>query len=236
MHFPHPCFSISLQLALTDCPRPQIEATAKINGLEVTLAPDFVSRQTNQSDALKAKFHNTSVPALETTNGTIALSDSDAITRFIAEAVIPGATTQLLGGGKDCPVARANVHQWIGFASDVLHVCYWGGLPRLGLAKYDADTEKFVLDVLRSKLSILNGWLEAKEKEGKWVVGTEKLSLADISLATSLMAPFQIQCDEEFCKGIPAVMAYFHRVREAEQIKGVFDGPLPFLSKLEPMQ
>ncbi|RMD44216.1 hypothetical protein DV735_g783, partial [Chaetothyriales sp. CBS 134920] len=94
----------------------QILAAARVNGLNIDIAPDFQMGTTNQSTEFVAKFPLGKVPAFEGTDvgsGNTVLFESDAIAQYVAESG-PRRDTLL---GKDVR-ERAAIRQWICFSEN----------------------------------------------------------------------------------------------------------------------
>ncbi|GKZ22520.1 hypothetical protein AbraIFM66951_006496 [Aspergillus brasiliensis] len=195
------------------------QAAANFNNLTLTTA-DFKMGETNRDPAWLAKFPMGKVPAFEGADGTL-LVESDAITQYVAES--GPAAGQLVGA---TPAERALIRQWICFAdgevlSSVTTLVLW----RLGIRAYDEATEKSGLEKLNRALA----YLEKRVKERTWVA-TEKLSLADISIAAALYWGFSMLIDAEMRKEYPAVVAWYERVVESEHVKEAM-GPKTFVEK-----
>ncbi|KAI9830144.1 MAG: hypothetical protein M1819_005821 [Sarea resinae] len=206
----------------------KIQAAARLNNLELELAPDFAFGQTNRSPEFLAKFPLGKVPALtcaassEAAAGAsedIHLVESDAIAQFVAES--GPLSSQLLGAG---PLQRAQIRQWISFASGevmdhVLPLVGW----RVGMGPYDAAVESRALAALERAL----GCLEAHLKVGRtWLATSEKLSLADLSLASSLYWAFMQVIDQAMREKYPRAVEWYRRTVGSQGVKDVFGEPI----------
>ncbi|EHA26797.1 hypothetical protein CBS63078_6636 [Aspergillus niger] len=195
------------------------QAAANFNNLTLTVA-DFKMGETNRDPVFLSKFPLGKVPAFEGADGT-CLVESDAITQYVAES--GPAAGQLVGS---TPAERALIRQWICFADgEVLGAVTSMVLWRIGYKAYDEATEKSGLEKLTRAL----GALENRLKERTWVA-TEKLSLADISVAAALYWGFSVAIDAEMRKEYPGVVAWYERVIESEHVKEAF-GPKVFVEK-----
>ncbi|KAJ5131563.1 uncharacterized protein N7515_007602 [Penicillium bovifimosum] len=196
-------------------PSPRImkaQAAANLNGLELAI-PQFTMGQTNRTPDFLAKFPLGKVPAFEAADGT-TLFESDAIAQYIAES--GPAADQLLGS---TPAKRATIRQWICFAQGeildpVTHLALW----RLKIRPYDQKTEETNLDRLARSLDCL----ETHLKNRTWLVDNDKLSLADITVASSLVWGFSMVIDAEMREKYPTVISWYERTIEAEGVKQAF--------------
>ncbi|OOF95188.1 hypothetical protein ASPCADRAFT_207672 [Aspergillus carbonarius ITEM 5010] len=195
------------------------QAAANFNGLTLTHA-DFTMRVTNREPSFLAKFPMGKVPAFEGADGTL-LVESDAITQYVADS--GAAAGQLLGA---TPAERALIRQWICFAdgelnSSIAQLVYW----RLGFREFNANTEKEGLERLNRSLEYLENRLAGRS----WIA-TDKLSLADISVAAALYWGFGMVIDAEMRKTYPGVVAWYERTLDSEHVKEAF-GPKNFVEK-----
>ncbi|PLB44528.1 glutathione S-transferase [Aspergillus steynii IBT 23096] len=198
------------------------QAAANINGLEIANG-EFTMGQTNLTPEFRAKFPFGKVPAFESADG-VKIVESNAITQFVAES--GPAASQLLGS---TPVERALVRQWVEFAdgevlSPILQLGLWRFLP--SKYKYDEANETNSLNRVERSMGHLDQELAGKT----WLAGTEKLSLADISVAAAFIWGFALSVDAEMRAKYPNVMAWYERVTESEGVKQAF-GEKNFVEK-----
>lgn len=185
---------------------------ARINGLEIRVpkASDFVMGVTNKTPEFMARFPLGKVPALALSNGS-SVFESDAIAQFVAESG-PGSA-QLLGA---TPIQRANIRQWICFAeneimANLMPLVYW----RVGLGPYEEGRETKAMERLERALATLEAVLggENAPKSGWFIEGPEgKLSLADLSVASSLVWAFAQIIDNEMRGKYPKIVEWYLRV------------------------
>lgn len=194
------------------------QAAANLNGLEVT-EPPFEMKKSNRSPEFLAKFPLGKVPAFETTDGKVRLFESDAIAQYIAEN--GPAAPQLLGADS---AQRAMIRQWIIFGEgELMNAVVLLVLWRLGLTVYDEHREKTALASLERSLDVLEMHLAAREKDGKqWLTTDDKLSLADISVASAFMCGCCHVIDAEMRARFPLSLAWFERTRGSEGVKQAF--------------
>ncbi|KAL4795776.1 Alpha/Beta hydrolase protein [Aspergillus venezuelensis] len=196
----------------------KIQAAAAINGLDIALAPNFQMGTTNRSPSFLAKFPLGKVPALDVHDGNgTAMFESDAIAQFVAES--GPARDQLLG---ETPTERALIREWICFADNeimahMINLVMW----RVGMREFDAAVEEKALGGLRRSLGCLETHLASREAGG-WVATVKAISLADLSLASSLYWGFMLVIDESMRQEFPTVTGLYKRVIGEEGVKAVF--------------
>ncbi|KAJ5100095.1 hypothetical protein N7532_007096 [Penicillium argentinense] len=209
-------------------PSPRViktQAAANLNGLELAI-PEFAMGQTNRTEDFLAKFPLGKVPAFEATDGT-TLFESDAITQYVAES--GPAATQLMGA---TPAARASIRQWICFAQgEILDPVTQLALWRLKYAPYNEATEVKSLERLERTLACMETHLKGRT----WFVDGDKVSMADITVASSLVWGFSLVIDAEMRAKYPTVIAWYERTIEQEGIKQAF-GEKNFIEKRQSYQ
>ena len=142
------------------------------------------------------------------------LSESDAIAQYIAES--GPAAAQLMGS---TPAERATIRQWICFAQgDILDHVTQLALWRMNFKPYNEATEKHALSQLERGLAVV----EAHMKDRSWLAGGDKVSMADISLASALVWGVSMIIDAEMRKKYPVVIAWFERTLAVDGIKEAF--------------
>lgn len=182
--------------------------------------------KTNRTPEFLSKFPLGKVPAFEGADGT-NLFESDAITQYVAES--GPASGQLLG---TTPAQRATIRQWISFAdgeviAPVIQLIMW----RVKLREYDEKTETAALQKLERSL----GLLETHIRGRTWFATEDKLSLADITVASALLWGFALVIDEEMRKSCPSVVAWYERTVDTDGVKQAF-GEKKFIDKRQPYQ
>ncbi|KOS43539.1 hypothetical protein ACN38_g5568 [Penicillium nordicum] len=204
-------------------PSPRVmkaQAAGNLNGLEIAV-PEFALGKTNRTPDFLSKFPLGKVPAFEAANGT-TLFESDAITQYIAES--GPAAEQLIGA---TPAERATIRQWICYAQgEILDPVTLLALWRFGYQTYDEKVE--VANLARLERSL--GCLETHLKDRTWFVSNEKLSLADITVASALVWGFSLAIDAEMRQKFPSVVTWYERTLQAEGVKQAF-GEKNFIEK-----
>ncbi|KAJ5161003.1 hypothetical protein N7492_006395 [Penicillium capsulatum] len=205
-------------------PSPRVmkaQAAANFNGLELAIYPDFAMGKTNRTEDFLSKFPLGKVPAFEGADGT-NLAESDAITQYLAES--GPAAAQLMGA---TPAERAVIRQWISFAQgEVLDHVTQLALWRLKMRPYNEDNETWALQGLERGLASLESRLQGRT----WLASQEKISMADITVASSLVWGFTMAIDAEMRQKYPAVIGWYDRVLEVPEVKQAF-GEKKFIEK-----
>ncbi|KAL4904034.1 hypothetical protein BDW74DRAFT_168525 [Aspergillus multicolor] len=200
----------------------KIQAVANLNGHTLDNA-HFKLGVDNKSDEFLDKFPLGKAPAFTSADG-VHLFESNAIAQFIAEH--GPKKDQLLG---TTPAERASIQQWVTMSETEVanHVvtCF---LPRVGLIPYSEATDNQALERLERALGALERHLAGRT----WLATSEKLSLADIAVAASLVWGFTFSIDEEMRTKYPGVVDWFRDVTGTEGVKEAF-GETKFIEKRE---
>lgn len=171
---------------------------------------------TNRTAEFISKSPLGKVPVFEGTDGTV-LFESDAITQYIAES--GPAADQLIGG---TPRQRAQIRKWICYAQgEILDYVTQLALWRLKYDTYNKKTEVTNNERLTKSLHCLEKVLEGR----KWLVDGEKLSLADITVASGLVWGFRLLIDKEMRESLPNLVAWYERTLQVEGVKEAFGQP-----------
>ncbi|KAL2262987.1 hypothetical protein VTK26DRAFT_8716 [Humicola hyalothermophila] len=191
------------------------QALAELNGLEVTVEPDFQIGVTNKSPEFLAKFPYGKVPAFESGDGKLFLTEGQAIARYIAESG-PKAS-QLIGAD---PQTRALVEMWACFAEQEVgpNVVYPALMTVANLipydeAKYQEYVGKFERALQRIEVALQGG--------KKFLVG-DQLTLADVMVLGPLFMSSKFLFDAEMKKLAPSVEGYLRGLLEVPELKKAF--------------
>lgn len=182
----------------------KILIAAEYNGIDIDIPEFDIKAATQLSPTGKA-------PVLETPNGGV-LFESNAISRYIATL---RNDTGLTGNGF---VEAALVDQWCDFCAHQLELpaCVWfypvAGYMPFQKAAYDKAKVDF-----SAALSVLDEALEGK----KYLVNEEKVTLADITLASALVYPFKLVCDGKYLKKYKNVTRWFKDCVGQDEFKAV---------------
>lgn len=201
-------------------PLQQIQAVANLNGLELA-TPDFVMRETNRTPEFLSKFPFGKVPTFEGADGT-NLFETDAIAEYLAMS--GPAAEQLMGSTL---VERATIRQWICFSQgevmeNVVQLALW----RRGAKPYDQAIENNALERLERSLALLDSHLKGRN----WVCSEDRVSMADITLASALAWGFSMGIDAEMRAKCPVTVAWYERVIVVDGVKQAF-GEKKFIEK-----
>jgi elongation factor 1-gamma len=176
----------------------KILVAAELNGVSIDV-PSFVPGTDDQTDDFKSQSPMGRVPVLTTAAGT--LFESNAIARFVGGM---NPANNLNGAGF---FEEAQVSQWMDFCTKEIDfpACVWM-YPTFGYTPAnEAATAKAKKD-LSAALKVVEGALKGKD----FLVGSA-MTLADITIVSSLVYPFKFVCDGAFRKQFPAVSAWFDK-------------------------
>jgi elongation factor 1-gamma len=175
----------------------KILIAAEYNKVEINYTPNFKIGVDNKTPEFQKLSPTGKVPVLSTPQG--ALSESNAIARYVARYQ---RDSELYG----CTFFESGqVDSWVDFCSHDLElpVSMWI-YPVLGYIPYNAATTgKAKGDVARA-LQVLENHLADKT----YLVG-HKITLADITVVSTLVYPFKFVADAEFRAPFPNVMRWF---------------------------
>lgn len=161
--------------------------TAKLAKVEIT--EEYVSDEQAKSKEFKGKSLTGKFPLLETENGTLV--ESAAIARYFAR--LSGSDLN----GKD-NFENAKIDQFIDFAQgSILPHCYVICKAIFGWAAVDTQTYNEALKEIKEAIRLLNVHLQGKQ----YLVG-DRLTVADIVVAFSVLVPFQVAIDAGARKSI----------------------------------
>merc|ERR1719394_1429099 len=180
---------------------------AKYSGAEVTVAKDFVFGESNKKPEFLKKFPLGKVPAFEGSDGVL-LTESNAIAYYVAN--------DELRGGSDA-AARAQVVQWMCMADNEIlpAACTWV-FPTMGIMQYNKTATERAKEDIKAVLKTLNDHLLTRT----FLVG-ERLSLADIAVACTMLSLYTQVLDAEFRKSFVNVTRWFNTVVNQPNAKAV---------------
>ncbi|KAG0295459.1 Elongation factor 1-gamma 1, partial [Dissophora globulifera] len=183
---------------------------AKYNGLEVKFDDKFVMGTTNKTPEWIAKFG-----ASQTQISTVRLTQPFFFTLRHAVAHYKDGSS-LVGRSK---AEEAHIQQWIQFVdiSIAPFLNQWV-IPLImpDRVPYNKFTETTAIEKVKNQLSVLDQYLIRKT----YLVG-ERITLADISCATSLFLGFKNVFDTAFRKDYPALTRWFTTVINQTNFKAV---------------
>jgi len=190
---------------------------AKYSGAQLTVAKDFVFGETNKTPDFLKKFPLGKVPAFEGSDGVL-LTESNAIAYYVAN--------DELRGGADA-AARAQVVQWMCMAdNEILPAsCTWV-FPTMGIMQFNKNATERAKEDIKAALKTLNDHLLTRT----FLVG-ERLTLADIAVACTLLNLYKHVLDSAFRKPFLNVTRWFTTVINQPNAKAVI-GALTLCSKM----
>ena len=190
-----------------------------MNGRTIELASDFQMGVTNQTPEWLSKFPLGKVPAFESADGALHLTEGQAIARYAAESG-PRAP-QLLGQDAN---ARALVEQWSCFAEQELGgnllppllMCVFKMTP-WDAGRYEQCLAGFERAVKRVEVAL--------QKGRRFLVGDE-LTLADVMVVGVLQVATRFVMDREMVALVPMVVRYMKEILEVKEMKEAFGEPV----------
>ncbi|KAH7325514.1 elongation factor 1-gamma [Rhizoctonia solani] len=190
-----------------------IKAVAAAAGLTLDPTPsDYVHFETNKTPEFKAKFASGKIPAFESKDG-FTLFEGSAIARYIASLA---PNSGLLGTS---PTDAALVDQWVSFTySEIISRAY----TCIGLAKgwypYHKAYETAVREKLHESLAVANLHLT----HNTFLLPTNRITLADITLASVLQMGFETILGAKEREHYPALVRLFDTVANQPKLKDIF--------------
>ncbi|XP_061786689.1 elongation factor 1-gamma [Nerophis lumbriciformis] len=169
-------------------------------------APAFTFGQTNRTPAFLNNFPLGKVPAYQGDDG-FCLFESNAIAHYLSNDVLRGATLQ----------AAAQVLQWVSFVdSEIVPPASTWVFPTLGIMQFNKQATEQAKEDVKKVLGVLNQHLNTRT----FLVG-ERVSLADISVACSMLWLFKQVLDPSFRQPYTNVTRWFVTCVNQPQFKSV---------------
>lgn len=179
--------------------------------------------ETNKTPEFLAKYPLGKAPTFSSSDG-VHLFESNTIAQYVAEG--GPAKDQLLGS---TPAERAVISQWTQMAeTEVAPPLVQCLLPRVGFAPYNEEVDVKALANTERVLGAMESHLAGRT----WLATANKLSLADIAVASSLRYGFTYCIDAEMRAKYPGIMDWFRNVTSSEGVKEAF-GEIKFIEKRE---
>ncbi|KZT21334.1 elongation factor 1-gamma [Neolentinus lepideus HHB14362 ss-1] len=197
----------------------RIRAVAAWVGLSVELPADYVHFESNKQPEFLAKFPHGKIPALETKDG-FKLFESQAITRYVASLA---PNVPLLGSS---PEEAALIEQWASFSESEV-----GVLTTLifqlvrGILPYTKPIHTVFTERQVRSLETLEKHLATRT----YLVG-ERVTLADITLASVILRAVTVAVDASVRAKIPNVIRHFETIVNHPKLKPVF-GEIEYVEK-----
>lgn len=190
--------------------------TAALSGKPLQLLckdPEFVFGETNQTDGFLKKFPMGKVPAYESNDGKVLLTESNAIAYYIANEQLRGKTDK----------EAALVQQWVNFADNEIlpSACTWV-FPTLGITPFNKGDTEAAKEHLKKCLNVLNVYLTSRT----YLVG-QRISLADVVLACNMRMLYMMVLEPSFREPYANVTRWFETlVNHPEFVKIVAETKL----------
>merc|ERR1712106_736788 len=180
---------------------------AKYRGAQLTVAKDFVFGETNKTPDFLKKFPLGKVPAFEGSDGVL-LTESNAIAHYVAN--------DELRGGSDA-VAKAQVVQWMCMADQEIlpAACTWV-FPTMGIMQFNKNATERAKEDIKAALKSLDDHLLTRT----YLAG-ERVTLADISVACTLLSLYKQVLDPAFRKPFLNVTRWFTTIVNQPNAKAV---------------
>ncbi|KAL4631508.1 elongation factor 1-gamma [Arapaima gigas] len=185
------------------------QIAAQYSGARLKVAstpPAFTFGQTNRTPAFLSNFPLGKVPAFQGDDG-FCLFESNAIAHYLSNETLRGSS----------PQASAQVLQWVSFAdAEIIPPASTWVFPTLGIMQYNKQATEQAKEDVKRVLTVLNQHLNTRT----FLVG-ERVTLADISVACSLLWLYKQVLEPTFRQPFPNVNRWFITCINQPQFKAV---------------
>ncbi|PZC84619.1 hypothetical protein B5X24_HaOG204649 [Helicoverpa armigera] len=184
---------------------------AQYSGADLKVAPNFVFGETNKSAEFLKKFPAGKVPAYESADGQVLLTESNAIAYYVSNAALRGTDA----------ATQARVWQWASWAdSELLPAsCAWV-FPYLGIMPFNKQHVERARGDLLAALRGLDAHLLART-----FLVSERVTLADIVVYCTLLHAFQHVLDPQVRASLPNVSRWFSTLAAQPAVTRVLAPP-----------
>ncbi|XP_047521307.1 elongation factor 1-gamma [Pieris napi] len=184
---------------------------AQYSAADVKVSPNFVFGETNKSQEFLKKFPAGKVPAYESADGKVLLTESNAIAYYVSNEALRGSDLK----------SQAAVYQWASWAdSELLPAsCAWV-FPYLGIMQFNKQNVERAKSDLLAALKVLDDHLLTRT-----FLVTERVSLADIIVFCTLIHSFQHVLEPSLREPLVNVQRWFATLSRQPQVLAVV-GPL----------
>ncbi|XP_047028439.1 elongation factor 1-gamma [Helicoverpa zea] len=184
---------------------------AQYSGADLKVAPNFVFGETNKSAEFLKKFPAGKVPAYESADGKVLLTESNAIAYYVSNAALRGTDA----------ATQARVWQWASWAdSELLPAsCAWV-FPYLGIMPFNKQHVERARAELLAALRALDAHLLPRT-----FLATERVTLADIVVYCTLLHAFQHVLDPQVRASLPNVSRWFSTLAAQPAVTRVLPPP-----------
>jgi len=184
------------------------QIAAQYSGAQLTVAGEdkFRMNETNQSEGYIQKFPTGKVPAYENDAG-VCLFESNAIAHFLSNEQLRGKTL----------AEQSQVLQWIEYGEREINpasatLVY----PCMGIMQFNKQNYELAKDALNHILRLLNNYLRTRT----YLVG-ERITLADIAVASDLLLLFQWIIEPSLREPYPNVTRWFLTLINQKEFRAV---------------
>jgi elongation factor 1-gamma len=184
------------------------QIAAQYSGAQLTVAGEdkFKMNDTNLSEEYVKKFPTGKVPAYENDAG-VYLFESNAIAHFLSNEQLRGKTL----------AEQSQVLQWIEYGEREINptsatLVY----PCLGIMQFNKQNNERAKDELKHILQLLNNYLRTRT----YLVG-ERITLADIAVASDLLLLFQWIIEPSLREPYPNVTRWFLTLINQKEFQAV---------------
>ncbi|XP_045524302.1 elongation factor 1-gamma [Pieris brassicae] len=184
---------------------------AQYSAADVKVSPNFVFGETNKSQEFLKKFPAGKVPAYESADGKVLLTESNAIAYYVSNEALRGSDLK----------SQAAVYQWASWAdSELLPAsCAWV-FPYLGIMQFNKQNVERAKSDLLAALKVLDDHLLTRT-----FLVTERVSLADIVVFCTLIHSFQHVLEPSLREPLVNVQRWFATLSQQPQVLAVV-GPV----------
>ncbi|KAG8997509.1 hypothetical protein FRB94_007633 [Tulasnella sp. JGI-2019a] len=193
----------------------RVQAVAAYCDVPITIGAPYEHKTTNKSPEFLAKFPVGKVPTFESVKG-VNIFETIAISGYIAGL---SKNNNILGS---CLEDTALINQWIAFlALEVSAPANSLFTMLMHYIPYNKPADTYYREKLQAGLDIIENHLKTRT----YFVG-ERITLADISIASECKALFASLGDAQLRAKIPNTLRFFHTIANHPKIKPVFGEPV----------
>ncbi|XP_050674164.1 elongation factor 1-gamma [Leptidea sinapis] len=180
---------------------------AKYSGVDLKVSPNFVFGETNKSNDFLKKFPTGKVPAYESADGKVHLTESNAIAYYVGNDALRGSDLK----------SQAVIYQCASWAdSELLPAsCAWV-FPYLGIMQFNKQNVERAKNDLLSALKLLDAHLLTRT-----FLVTERVTLADIIVFCTLLHSFQHVLEPSLRASLVNVQRWFLTLANQPQVLAV---------------
>eukprot|EP00735_Rhodelphis_limneticus_P009194 TRINITY_DN2601_c1_g1::TRINITY_DN2601_c1_g1_i1::g.19461::m.19461 TRINITY_DN2601_c1_g1::TRINITY_DN2601_c1_g1_i1::g.19461 ORF type:complete len:458 (+),score=223.10,sp/P26641/EF1G_HUMAN/43.08/4e-111,EF1G/PF00647.14/3.3e-40,GST_N/PF02798.15/1.1e-16,GST_N/PF02798.15/8.6e+03,GST_C/PF00043.20/2.8e-12,GST_C/PF00043.20/9.1e+03,GST_N_3/PF13417.1/2.5e-10,GST_N_2/PF13409.1/3.2e-10,GST_C_3/PF14497.1/3.8e-09,GST_C_3/PF14497.1/4.5e+03,GST_C_2/PF13410.1/1.7e-05,DUF1510/PF07423.6/0.011,Ycf1/PF05758.7/0.029,NARP len=182
---------------------------AQYNGVNIEIVSNFQFGVTNRTAEFLSYNPFGKVPTLVTEDGQ-GIFESNAIARYVARI---RNDTGLFG---QTFAESGKVDSWIDYEPALIASLGAWVYPLLGYVPYSAEAINKAKEEVRTQLAVLDKYLATRT----YMVG-QRITLADIILASSLTIGYKLVFDEAYRKDFVNLNRWFHTIINQPQFKAV---------------